>query len=262
MTNFRPIPRWHYWTHPNSAWMESFVSHLVSPDIVMWAEETDSVPAWFAWSSNHFDDVGSPKEFVDRSTSLKALFDGAMFIASGPSYYPIELVNPSAEEAADRSMVSGLPYPGDVGVEPFSRTYLNVRHGLDDHYLDDPLTRSLFLARYDDVTRAILKYTGVQGLTYLSLYAYRDWMKDAGWDDAKIAREAGWSAAKLKDFTNTANNPAYLGPYCRHGGHKTPLPKRPLPLAEADVGMRKAMRSFLLHRANLFDLRREWNLLK
>jgi len=85
--------------------MESFVSRLISPDIVMWAEETDSVPAWFAWSSNHLDDVGSPKEFLDRSTSLKALFDGAMLIASGPSYYPIELVNPSAEEVTDRPMV-------------------------------------------------------------------------------------------------------------------------------------------------------------
>lgn len=262
MTNFRPIPRWHYWTHPNSSWMESFASRLISPDIVMWAEETDSVPAWFAWSSNHFDDVRDSREFLDRSTALKALFDGAMYIATGPTYCPMELVRPSAESAADLHMVSGLPYPGDVTVEPFSLAYLKVRHGLEDHFLDDPLTRSLFLARYDDVTRAILKYTGVQGLTYLTLYAYRDWMKDAGWSDTKIAKEAGWSSARLKDFTNTANNPAFLGPYCRHGGHNAPLPKRPMPLAEADEGMRKAMRSFLLHRANLFNLRREWNLLK
>lgn len=262
MTNFRPIPRWHYWTHPNSSWMENFVSHLVSPDIVMWAEETDAVPAWFAWSSNHLDDVREPREFLDRSTSLKALFDGAMFIAAGPSYYPFELVRPSAEETADRQMVSGLPYPGDVRVEPFSDAYSKVHHGLDDHFLDDPLTRSLFLARYDDVTKAILKYTGVQGLTYLTLYAYRDWMKEGGWNDAKIASEAGWSATRLKDFTNTANNPAFLGPYCRHGGHNTPLPKRPMPLDEANAGLRKAMQSFLLHRANLVDLRGKWNLLK
>lgn len=242
--------------------MESFVSRLISPDIVMWAEETDSVPAWFAWSSNHLDDVSGAQEFLDRSTSLKALFDGAMYIAAGPTYHPLELVRPEAESADDRHMVSGLPYPGDVTVEPFSEAYSKVRHGLHEHHLDDPLTRSLFLARYDDVTRAILKYTGVQGLTYMTLYAYRDWMKDAGWDDAKIAREAGWSAARLKDFTNTANNPAYLGPYCRHGGQSAPLPKRPMPLDEADIGMRKAMKGFLLHRADLVDLRRIWNRLK
>lgn len=242
--------------------MENFVSHLVSPDIVMWAEETDAVPAWFTWSSNHLDDVANSREFLDRSTSLKALFDGAMYIAAGPSYCPFELVRPSSEEPADRQMVSGLPYPGDVRVEPFSDGYLKVHHGLDERLLDDPLTRSLFLARYDDVTKAILKYTGVQGLTYLTLYAYRDWMKDGGWDDAKIAVEAGWSAARLKDFTNTANNPAFLGPYCRHGGHNTPLPKRPMPLEEADTGMRKAMQSFLLHRAKVLDLRSKWNLLK
>lgn len=262
MTNFRPSPRWHYWTHPNSSWIESFALHLVSPDVIMWPEETDAVPAWFAWSSNHLDDVSNSKEFLDRSVSLKSLFDGAMHIATGPTYHPFELVRPAAENAADRSIVSGLPYPGDVTVEPFSEVHKQARHGLSERYLNDPLARSLFLARYDEVTCAILKYTGVQGLTYLTLYAFRDWMKDGGWADDKIAKEAGWSTTRLRDFTNTANNAAYLGPYCRHGGTKNPLPKRPMPLAEADKGMRKAIQNFLLHRAHIFDLRSKWMALK
>jgi hypothetical protein len=220
------------------------------------------VPAWFAWSSNHLDDVGSAKEFLDRSLSLKALFDGAMYIAMGPSYHPFELIRPSAEHAADSAMILRLPYPGDVTVEPFSQDHMNALHDLSESHLDDPLTRNLFLARYDEISKAILKYTGVQSLSYATLYAFRDWMKDDGWDDDRIAGEAGWSAARLKDFTNTANNPAYLGPYCRHGGTKAPLPKRPMPLAEADKGMRKAIQQFLLHRAKTVDLRGKWNALK
>lgn len=242
--------------------MESFVQHHVSPDVLMWPEETDTIPEWFAWSSNHLDDVKDSKEFLDRSVSLKALFDGAMYIAFGPSYHPLELVQPTAESLDDRSMVSGLSYPGDVTVEPFSKTHLNSRHGLDEKFLNDPLTRSLFLARYDDVARAILKYTAVQGLTYLTLYAFRDWMKDDDWSDQRIAKEAGWTAARLRDFTNTANNSAYLGPYCRHGGTKAAPPKRPMPLTEADEGMRQAIRKFLLQRASDIDLRRKWNSLK
>lgn len=242
--------------------MESFALRLVSPDVIMWAEDTDAVPTWFAWSSNHLNDVSDRKQFFDRSVSLKAIFDGAMYIAMGPTYRPFELTQPSAEQPADRWMVSELPYPGDVTVEPFSQTHMKARHDLSEMYLDDPLTRSLFLARYDKVVRAILKYTGVQGLKYLTLYAFRDWMKDEGWSDDKIAEKAGWTAARLKDFTNTANNPAYLGPYCRHGGTKNPPPKRPMPLADADDGMRRAMQSFLLHRAELVDLRSKWNALK
>lgn len=227
----------------------------------MWPEETDAVPSWFAWSSHHLDDVTTLQEFFDRSASLKALFDGAMFIAMGPRYHPFELTRPTAEHFEDQNFLSYFEGPGDLTVDPFSPRHLLTRHRLSDSHLDDPLTRSLFLARYDTTVQALLKYIGYHGLTFVSLYALRDWMNDAGWNDDKVAEEAGWSKARLRDFTGTANNPVYLGPHSRHGGTKAKPLKRPMEFSEADRGMRRATQHFLLERAEHADLHEKWKAL-
>lgn len=255
-TNFNTC-RWEYWVRPGTSWAEGFAQNLLSPDIQMWPEETDTVPSIFAWTSPHLNDVSSQQEFVDRTAALKAVFDGAMFLAIGSTYHPFELLHPTACDQADLQFLQGLPYPADVRVEPFSTQYIGQRASRLLDPLNDPVTRSIFLARYDDMTRSILKYTGVQGLSYVTLYAYRDWMKSGGWEDKRIASEAGWTTAKLKDFTNTANNPTYLGPFSRHGG-VSQTPKRPMALEEAEAGMKRAMGSFLLDRASTLDLAGKW----
>ncbi|MEO8722920.1 MAG: hypothetical protein ABI395_05260 [Sphingobium sp.] len=258
MAIIETAPRWHYWLHAGTAWFESFAQHFTSPDIHMWPEDSADVPpAWFAWSSHHLDDVGTPQELVDRSASLKAVFDGALYIALGPDYHPPNLQNLTAEKPIDKSWELGLPYPGDVRVDPFSKKQIRKRVAKWRTPLEDPVARMIFLARYDDLVCAILKYTGVQGLTYMTLYAYRDWMKSGGWNDDRIAKEAGWSKAQLNDFTNTANNPAYLGPFCRHGG-VGPLPKRPVTLADAEGPMRTALGKFILERATISVLAAKW----
>ena len=255
-------PRWQTWVHPNVSWMESFVQRFVSPDIVMWPEETDAVPAWYSWTSHHFDDIADSGLLSDRIAALKAVFDGAMMLAMGPSYHRFQLTDLKADKDEDKKHITGFEFEGDVTVYPFSGKHLYARHGLKDDYLDDPMTRNVFLSRYDEISLSILKYTGVQGLSYLTLYAYRDWMKDGGWDDQRIAEKAGWSKSQLKDFTNTANNPAYLGPYCRHGGFLKAAPPRPMSLEDSDAGMRKAMNAFLLERATSVKLRDRWNELR
>lgn len=206
-------PKYYFWPCPNVGWIMSFAEKLVSPDLQMWPEDVDCAPEAYAWSSHHFDDVISSRELCDRSRSLKALFDGAMSITRGKGYLPFTFTACEATDSADSEMCSALPAPGDVTVEPYSVAHMAATHRLGEEHLDDPITRYLFLARYDPVVKTILKYTGVQGLSYMTLYAYRDWMKDCGWDDKRIAKEAGSSSTRLNDFTNTANNPAYLGPW-------------------------------------------------
>lgn len=261
MTLIEKPPRWEYWLHPGTAWFEAFAQRFRSPDIYMWPEDSDAPPSWFAWTSPHLDHVSTARELIDRTASLKAVFDGAMYIAFGLDYHPPRLGVPTAENAIDRSLLLGLPYPADVRVEPFSKRQIRKRVEAWREPLRDPVARSIFLARYDDMSRSILKFTGVQGLSYVTLYAYRDWMKSGGWNDGRIAAEAGWSNAELKDFTNTANNPAYLGPFGRHGG-VAPLPKRPVSLEEADRGMRQAVGKFLLERCQTFTLHAKWQALK
>lgn len=216
---------------------------------MMWAEDTDSVPSWFAWSSHHFDDCETLKDLSDRAAALKTIFDGAFYIAGGSTYPPFPLLELEARDTADLRGRRPAPTDGDIRVEPFSSSWARESYVYRAGPLSDAVAALIYFARTDAVAKAILKFTGVQGLSYITLYAWRDWMLDGKWDDKRIATEAGWSNARFKDFTSTANNPAYLGPFCRHGG-VSELPSRPMPLEIAEAGMRKAMIAFLHERGS------------
>lgn len=205
--------RWWYWIHPNTSWFSSFAARFLSPDIALWPEDTDGQPQCWAWASAHLSDVGTPQEMIDRSASLKALFDGAMLLTYGASYHPPMLTDLTETDDRRSTFLSGFNQEADVRAEPFSATYLNAKVDRNLDPSGDGIATLLFLARYDPVTRDLLKFVGVQGLTYVTLYAFTDWMNDGGWDDKRIALEAGWSNAMFKDFSGTANNPAYLGPF-------------------------------------------------
>lgn len=252
--------RWWYWIHPNTSWFLSFAQRFRSPDIALWAEDTDSQPQYFAWTSHHLDQVGSPQELIDRSASLKALFDGAMLLVYGPGYYPPVLTNLTETDDRPSTYLGGFNSPADVRVDPFSPAYLQQKVDRNLDPTDESVPMLLFLARFDLVTRDLLKFVGVQGLTYVTLYAFTDWMNDEGWDDKRIAAEAGWSNAKFKDFSATANNPAYLGPFCRHGGTAAPI-SRPMALEDAEGPMRKATVAFLSERARTMKLADRWQAL-
>lgn len=252
-----PKYRWWYWIHPNTSWFGSFARHFLSPDISVWAEDTEGEPQYFALASHHLSDASSPEELADRSAALKALFDGAMYLAYGTSYFAPPLTNLTDDDDTPSTYLSGYDRNPDVRADPYSAAYSKAK--VDDRLdpLDDTVALLLFLARYDPIAKDLLKYVGVQGLTYVTLYAFTDWMNGAGWDDKRIAQAAGWSNARFKNFSATANNPAYLGPFCRHGGTSA-APNRPVPLEEAIDPMRKAAVAFLSDRARTVGLAGYW----
>ena len=88
-----PHYRWWYWIHPNTSWFGSFARHFLSPDIAIWAEDTDGEPQHFAWASCHLSDAATPDELADRSAALKVLFDGAMYLSYGTEYSAPPLTN-------------------------------------------------------------------------------------------------------------------------------------------------------------------------
>lgn len=254
--------RWYYPTHPNHSWFESFARDLSSPDVRIWADYSESVPEFYGWESRHLNDVTTPQDFVDRSAALKAVFDGAMFLYLGKTYEPIKFGVAKAHEVADQPFIRHLPESVDVRVEPFSQIEINKRVTSNEYPFSHQVSTMLFAARYDHVVCDILKYIGVQNLTYVTLYALYDWMTmtGEGWTKKELASKAGWSTAQLKDFTQTANNPAYLGPFCRHGGVDTP-PKRPMPLDEAIDPILKATIVFIEERIQSIDLQAKWDTL-
>lgn len=252
--------KWHYWIHPNTSWFGSFARTILSPDVTIWPEDSDGEPKYFAWSSSHLNDAATPEELADRSAALKAVFDGAMYLVYGSSYFAPPLTNLTDSNDRHATFRATGNYLPDVRVEPFSPAAMASK--IDGVYnpFGHSVSTLLFLARYDQVTRDLLKFVGVQQLTYVTLYAFTDWMNGEGWDDKRIAREAGWSNAKFGNFSATANNPAYLGPFCRHGG-TSKLPSRPMPLAEADDPMRKAAVAFLSERGRALKIVETWKAL-
>ncbi|GGJ56474.1 hypothetical protein CDQ92_11030 [Sphingopyxis bauzanensis] len=259
MTNPQKL-KWYYWFQPNTSWFGSFARNFVSPDVVIWPEETEGEPQYFAWTSPHFNDAATPEDLADRSAALKAVFDGAMYLAYGSSYFAPPLTNLTDENDRHATFRPGGNYLADVRVEPFSPSMVGARNLGGRDPFGHAVSTLLFLARYDQVTKNLLKFVGVQKLTYVTLYAFKDWMSDDKWDDKRIAKEAGWSNAKFGDFTATANNPAYLGPFCRHGGSSQP-PSRPMPLAEAEDPMRKAAMAFLSERGRSLNIAEKWKAL-
>lgn len=255
-----PHYRWWYWIHPNTSWFGSFANHFLSPDIAIWGEDTEGAPQYFAWASRHLSDAASPEELADRSAALKALFDGAMYLAFGTRYFAPPLTNLTDSDGTCSTLLSRYNREPDVRVEPYSDACCQAKTNSSLNPLDNTVAKLLFLARYDSVTKDLLKFVGVQGLTYVTLYAFTDWMNGAGWDDKRIAQEAGWSNARFKDFSATANNPAYLGPFCRHGGTSN-APSRPIPLDDAIDPMRKAAVAFLSERARTMDIVGRWQAL-
>ena len=62
-------PRCYYYNSPSKAWWHDFVHAFDSPDIQIWAEDSEGVPNWYKWSSVHLNSVSSVQE-------LKMLGDG------------------------------------------------------------------------------------------------------------------------------------------------------------------------------------------
>ena len=253
----RNPPRWHYHINPTDAWFASFVRTFESPDIYIWDEAANDSQSDFIWTSPHLDDVATKQELVDRSAALKTIFDGAMYIVHGPLYNPLSLGVPVANNPVDLGLLSQLSEDGDVTTNPYSAKHIRHKYRHGQVPKPDHVALLLFLARHDKMTEDILKYTGVNKLGYITLYAFNDWMNAGGWGDKRIASEAGWSNKQHDDFGETANNPTFLGPFGRHGGVKAP-PKRPMLLKDAHGPMRKALNSFLMERAKGLSLDVMW----
>jgi len=105
------------------------------------------------------------------------------------------------------------------------------------------------MSRTDELTRGMLRFLGVNGPTWITLYALKDFMKRGGMDEPKLALAAGVSLDEVKRFRHTANNPASIGPFARHGpqGHKPPAV--PMTLPEAKRIILTAAGKFLDQRA-------------
>lgn len=245
----------------NSSKMLSISETRSNIDYSVYYDEDFCDQKYFYWSSPHLNSVITYEELCSKTWALQKMHLGAAYIYDDPvlQFYSKIVFNNESDPLHNNHLISFENI--DININPFCQKVIDSRIPLFCNPLNDDVDRVIFLARYDETIKNILLYTGCNKLSYITLYAYKDWIKSDGIDDKQIASWAGWSNAQLKDFHNTANNPAYLGPFCRHGG-KTELPKRPMPLEEAQKGILLALHQFIEYKCNQIELSRLFNQLR
>ena len=138
---------------------------------------------------------------------------------------------------------------------PFSPASVNWRYIPADDPMNHPVARWIFLARHNDVAKHLLHFLGVNGITWISLYAALDFLRS---NKAEAAALANVDPSEIKRFTHTANNFAAIGPFARHGDLGKSPPKKPMPLDEASRLILAAVQGYFEQLVEEVGLASEW----
>lgn len=226
------------------SWFESFADHHNPVDIAFSGETYDAQPTQYTMMSHHLDELDNPIDVKNRATALLALLDGAFYLQDGnfggfKTEQIIDLTNGKRHGYAD----------GNVLFEPFSAKWKSARVPRSYGDLRKSTARMIYMSRDDEVTRGMLMFLGVNRPGWISLYALRDYMNHGGWDDTAIGIAAGVSKKEVGRFRQTANNPAAVGPFARHGEQDHNPPTTVMTLEEAKKIIFTAAAKFLDERA-------------
>lgn len=191
-------------------------------------------PPHYTVSSEHLKNAPSTAAAVTQMLNIKTLVDGADWIIAGkgPRYRlvsftvdsgPIEHIEPNFEATFEN--------PFDSEICEVQRNKPNI----DCLKLD--YQKILFVSRYDETLRDFLFFVGVNGNSWVSMYAVTEFARRAwGWDEEKIRSaptdsndQTNW----YRRFTATANSHAILGPLGRHGPSSNTPPNRTISHSEA-----------------------------
>ncbi|MGN8001502.1 hypothetical protein [Sphingomonas sp. 22176] len=241
--------RWAIQVANNYSWFESLVDQHNAVDIGFMVDAVDAQPNQYAIVSHHLDDLADVDQVIDRATALIALLDGALYLQQG-HYAGMRTADLINLDDCRRTVFAD----GSVLADPFSPKWSGASVPRSYGHLVLPAERMLFMARTDELTRNMLKFLGVNGPTWIALYALKDYMKSGGWDEGALANASEVSKSEVERFRRTANNPAAIGPFARHGeqGHQPPDVAMTLPEARAII--LKATGRFLDERARKLDV--------
>ncbi|PQA79798.1 hypothetical protein C5F52_28350 [Limnohabitans sp. TS-CS-82] len=253
-----PNLKWAFLIEPSYSWFESFADHFSSPDLAFIVDTEDDKPNAYALSSQHFNELTNAAEVIERAISLKAVLDGALYLQHGKDFRPFQLLDLVNLE---NDLRHGMPR-GDYEViaAPFSSNSANLitKWRSASNPFGNFVTTMLWLAREDESSRGLLQFLGLQGCTWISLYALLDFMKTDGLSAKEIATFSNTSEAEIKRFTHTANNFSAIGPLCRHGDLGQHPPRNPMRLGEASEILLPAAQKFLLKKISDLGLQKRW----
>lgn len=126
--------------------MDSFASRTTNYDFVIITEEEDDKDTQFLWSSLHLNGLSDKTRLADRASALKAIFDGAMYLAMGSAYRPFDLGRPVPLQ----QQTSAGYEVGNPNSNPFAPELMRHRYtgSSSFHPLRRPVGRYIALARF------------------------------------------------------------------------------------------------------------------
>jgi hypothetical protein len=228
---------WGYAIRSNIPWIASFTAEFHSPDIRVYEDYEDDRPTDYIWSSIHLNEFTDERMIYERASALNAIFDGAMYVDIGTSYEPFwkgQLAFLSNGRAITNFEQNSL-------VEPFWQEYVDATPNQPEDFASKIIHKS----RYDKSIREILLFLGVNGLSWISLYAVLDTIKSEGWSEKEIIAQKIATAAELNLFSHTANNVAAIGPFARHGNKGQLPPDNPMSLKTAKELILRILKKFI-----------------
>ena len=237
----------------NVSWVDSFVSRLPPGDVVLIADECDDAPTQYRWSSPHLNGLSDPLQIGARAAALKAIYDGALYIYCLGDYFPWQIGRPVEADLFQDDCFSLV-----IATEPFSPDWKNWRFAASESPFLHRVSLYLFLAHFDETVKNMMMFLGVNGPTWITLYALKDFIGQAGWSEQQMATGAGVSVAEVKRFRATANNFAAIGPYARHGELGWQPPSSPMGHEEAKNIMIRCVRAFFNQQISAKNLREEF----
>lgn len=240
-------------------------------DFSITREEPDDGHVFYWLSSRWLDGIVELQELSNRLSAVRCLVDGAIFLYKPPPIQfdciwdqkgPVEspLANAMFDhlilnEAIDgeTGMRSTLPTPVLMdGLQVLLDGAPRLVPEAKMSFAADPIGTALFLARHDYATRGCLVCLGYSGVTFVSLYQCRDFMKREGIDAAILAAKK--TEVDIKRFDHTANNFEASGPAGRHGEKGQKAPASPMSEAEARAVLLPVIRHFLLERGKALGI--------
>ena len=244
------FPRdWTFRFDANYAWIDAFVGQFPGGDIVIISDDWDAAATQYRWSSPHLNGLTDAGEIGARAAALKALFDGAMLLHRKGDYRLLP-VDRTVEHSGAGFGDFQLRHP----FEPFSADWKRWTFDSSESPMRHPVSTFLFLAHYSQTAKDMLLFLGANGVSWISLYALKDFMAHEKWSEDEMASAGNVSVAELKRFRATANNHAAIGPFARHGEAGWTPPKVPMTLDKAHSVILDCVGGFMAALARKLDL--------
>lgn len=249
MSNQYPL-EWTFRMRANMAWIEGFAQMMPSGDVAIIDDRNDISPNNFLWSSPHLNGLSDPKELGSRAAAIKALYDGAMIfnLRGGYSVWPLE---PPIEHSPVRQQDLRLRIPA----QPFSPQWKNWMFESQNDPFRHLVGTYLFLAHFDETVKHMLVFLGVNGPTWISLYAIKDFIGKAGWSEERMAEGARVNKSEIERFRRTANSFEAIGPFARHGRKGFEPPSNPMTLEDAQNVILDCSEAFFKERGRTINLK-------